>query len=275
MNLFVIALKYLFKDFIRAIKSESGKTQWYTWPFDLGIGDEEEAPAKVLPKWNAEKNRWEDTSGNEVLGNIETEGGFKEDAYYRKSQNILYPFGTNILEGKLPDFYSSLGKTGGTEFENMLALINRDTAKAVNENLVRRNISRGGVGLSTIAKATADTGIKLRWTDFLRAQGEKQWLMGTGLETIGGVRSAALNQQGQTNQWTLSQKELDMKQAAIDAEEETNKNSLWQGILSSAIGAIGGIYGAGQISKAISGLNSSTILGSAAGKSSASLLYNI
>lgn len=256
----------------------SGKGNILTWPFGAEKEEEAAAPPKILPKWNAEKNRWEDPQGNEVLDMIETPGGGREDPYYRKTQNILYPFGTNILQGKLPDFYSSLGKTGTPEFENMLALINRDTAMAVNENLVRRNISRGGVGLSTIAKATSDVGTKLRWSDFLRAQGEKQWLMGTGLETVGGVRSAALSQTGISNQWSLSNRQLDMQQAQIDAQAEADKNKMWSQILSSVIGAagtIGGFMIGGPIGAGVGSQLGSAVGSAATKKSSASLLYNV
>jgi hypothetical protein len=164
---------------------------------------------------------------------------YESDPYYQKSQDTSYQFGTDILAGKLPDFYSSLGKTGSPEFNNMLEMINRDTAKSVNENLVRRNISRGGVGLSTIAKATADTGKTLRWSDFLRAQGEKAGLLTTGLNTVAGVRSGALSEEQIKNQFSLGATGLSLKQEEINASAKASQDAMWGQILSSTIGAAG------------------------------------
>ncbi len=168
---------------------------------------------------------------------------FYTDPLFQSSQNTLNTFGQDLLGGRLPDFYSSLGKTDTPEFNNLLSLINRDTARAVNENLVRRNITRGGVGLSTIAKTMSDVGTKLRWEDFTRAQGEKQWLMGTGLNTVAGVGSNALNYGGQQNTYNLNKSQLEIAMAEANAKAKQAKNDMWQKIISSTIGTIGTIGG--------------------------------
>lgn len=164
-----------------------------------------------------------------------------EDPLYQKTQSRLEPFGSNLLEGKLPDFYSTLGKTSTPEFENILSLINRDTSLAINENLVRRNISRGGVGQNLLATTMADVGTKLRWEDFLRGQDEKKWLMGTGLDTLSGVRSSALDITGQRNQFNISRTGLDLQAQQFNAQqaaaEKAAKNKMWSDIISSTIGA--------------------------------------
>lgn len=164
-----------------------------------------------------------------------------EDPLYQKTQSRLEPFGSNLLEGKLPDFYSSLGKTGTPEFENILSLINRDTSTAINENLVRRNISRGGIGANVLATTMADVGKKLRWEDFLRGQDEKKWLMGQGLETLSGVRSSALDITGQKNQFNISRSGLALQMQQFNAQqaaqEKAAKNKMWSDIISSGIGA--------------------------------------
>lgn len=41
-----MGIKGFFIKQLRKLKSESGKTQWYTWPFDLGIGDEPDIKTK-------------------------------------------------------------------------------------------------------------------------------------------------------------------------------------------------------------------------------------
>ena len=162
---------------------------------------------------------------------------FFEDPLVGETQEKLSGFGTDILAGKLPDFFSTLGKTGTPQFEEMLGLINRDTAKAVNENLARRKISRSGVGLSTIAKATSDVGVKMRWQDFLRAQGEKAGLLGTGLSTLEGVRSSALNLTGQRNKFSFGVADIQGKNIELKQQKQAQEDAMWQQIMSSAVGA--------------------------------------
>lgn len=168
---------------------------------------------------------------------------WEEDPLYKKSQESLDVFGQDLLGGKLPDFYSTLGKTNTPEFQNILALINRDTSKAVNENLVRRNISRSGVGLSTTAKAVADASTKLRWEDFLRANNEKAGLLNTGLNTVSGVRNSALDWTNSKNAFNLNKVKIALGQAeAIDAQAAA-KDAAWGDILGSSIGAAGMYFG--------------------------------
>jgi len=186
-----------------------------------------------------------------------------EDPYYQKTQDKLFGYGTDILEGNLPDFYSSLGRTGSPAFKEMLALVNRDTARAVNENLVRRNITRGGVGVSSIAKATADVGSKLRFEDFLRANREKAGLLTTGLNTVSGVRSAALDITGKRNQFNLGRTELELGRAGMMDEAEAAQNQMWSDILSSAIGAGAIIATGGFATPVVAGAGGAGALGSA------------
>ena len=173
---------------------------------------------------------------------------FATDKYYQPSQDLSFGMGSDILKGKLPEWMEGLGETGSKQFKDMLAMVNRDTATAVNENLVRRNI-KGGVGLSSIAKATADAGTKLSWADYQKASGEKMDLMGKGLETVSGVRSAGLTYGGQQNQFSLSKAQLEMKQEeqeyAREQAKKDSKNALWGKIISAGIGAAGTILSGG------------------------------
>jgi len=192
-----------------------------------------------------------------------------QDPMYQDTQNLSYSMGKNILAGKLPDFYSSLGQTGSPEFKNMLAMINAQTATAVNENLVRRNISRSGVGLASTAKAVADATTSLSWTDYIKAAGEKSNLLNTGLNTIAGVRSSALDLTGQKNQFGMQGAQLrlsadefnanmEAKQAEAEAAKKAQKNAMWQQIISSVIGGANMAYGMG----AFKGLGSAASGGS-------------
>lgn len=187
---------------------------------------------------------------------------FYTDPYFTKTQDYLYGFGTDILQGKLPDFYSGLGQTGSKQFQDMLALVNKNTATAVNENLVRRNISRGGVGLSTIAKQTAETSTTLNWQDYLRAMTEKGSLLTTGLSTVSGVGEKALSYGGQENQYNLSKAQLELQQAQANAQTKAQEDAMWGQIISSAIGAAG-MFATGGLS----GLGSAATTGQAGGVS--------
>lgn len=187
---------------------------------------------------------------------------FWQDPYYQKTQDQLYGLSSGMLEGKLPDFYSSLGQRGGKDFEDILSLISRDTGKAINENLVRRNISRGGLGASILAPAMADVGTKLRWEDFIRAQGEKENLLNLGVNTMGNVGSQALSMGSQRNAYELNKARLLMGQQAGNAELGQAAGQGWSNILSSGIGTVGkllgmsGLFGDSTTSSMASGLNS-------------------
>jgi hypothetical protein len=184
---------------------------------------------------------------------------FYNDPLYQQSQGVLFPFGTNMLSGNLPDYYKPIGETGGTEFNNMLALMNRDTTTAVNENMTRRNISRGGLGANIIAKAVADNSTKLRWEDYSRALTGKQNLLNLGLNTVSNVGSNALNYMGQKNNFNMSAAGLQFDaskfNSQIQQQQEAQKNAMWSQILSSVIGGASNLYGMGQLTKALGSAN--------------------
>lgn len=199
---------------------------------------------------------------------------FVRDPLFESSQEKLSGVGRGILAGDLPDFYASLGKTGSPEFESMLKMINRDTARAVSENLVRRNIARGGLGASVTAKAMADVGTTLRWSDFLRASREKVGLLETGLKTVSGVRGAAAGIGGQENVYNVQRAQLDLKaqeiQAKLEAAKEAAKNKMWTDIISSGIGAAGMAFGLPGLG-AIAGAAGSALSGGGVTKSASVL----
>jgi hypothetical protein len=161
---------------------------------------------------------------------------FYTDENFTNTQKDLYGYGKDIMGGKLPDFYSSLGKTGSSEFKGMLDLVNRDTALAVNQNLVRRGMSRSGAGLATIAKATADTSAKMNFEDYQKASTEKANLLNLGINTIGSVGDKALSFGGQKNQFGLSKAQLELQQAQAKDAAKAAQNKMWSDMISSGIG---------------------------------------
>ena len=168
---------------------------------------------------------------------------FFQDPYYTEVQDYLNSFSKDMLAGILPDYYKQIGETGGKEFEDMLSMINRDTSKSVNESLVRRGISRSGVGLSTMAKANADTNTKLRWEDYARALTGKQYLLGKGLDVQEGIRTAGLNNQSQVNQFNLAEAGIGINAQQIMDQRGQQEDNMWGQLLQSAIGAVGSYMG--------------------------------
>lgn len=161
---------------------------------------------------------------------------FYSDPLYQKTQDILFPFGEDLLAGQPNEYYAPIGETGSPEFENMLALTNRDTSKAVSENLVRRGISRGGLGLSIAAKTAADTSTKLRWEDYLRAMTGKEFLLSTGSNMLSNVLQGALSMGGQKNQYNISKAELSLAVQKANQEMANQRNAMWGQIAQTAIG---------------------------------------
>jgi len=178
---------------------------------------------------------------------------FYTDPNYTESQDLLSTTGSNLLAGKPGDYYKSIGETGGGAFENMMKLIGRDTSKAVSENLVRRNVARGGLGASLVAKSMSDVGTKLRWEDYSRAQKGKQFLLGKGLDTTEGVRSSALNFGSQKNLYNLNATKMAMGKAEAEEAASAREGSMWSSILSSGIGSLANIYGMKQLGGIIKG----------------------
>jgi len=178
---------------------------------------------------------------------------YSQSEWYTKPQKRLYDYSSEMLEGNIPDYYKSIGSYGGSEMEAMLNMINRDVSKGVTEDVARRNVGSGGAGMSAIAKATADAGTQLRWQDYMRAMEGKKYLLGTGLETMSGVRNAGLSEQGQQNQFNLNKAGMEFNVGKYNEdysrEQELQKGSLWSQILSSGLGALGtgvGMYYGGR-----------------------------
>jgi hypothetical protein len=181
-------------------------------------------------------NSFADFGGDSKVSDIKIPE-FKPDEFYQKSQNLLFPLGSDLLKGIIPEYYADIGKAGGTDFEKMLDLTTRDITTSVNEGLAKRNLGRGGLGLSIASKAVADATTKLRWSDFQRAIAGKEGLLTTGLNTMAGVRSGALSNQGQTNEFSLGATKLSLEQAQYEDEQAAQENAMWGQLLKAGISA--------------------------------------
>ncbi len=161
---------------------------------------------------------------------------YQLDPYYGSSQETLSGFGTNLLQGKPGSYFGPIGEIGGKLFEDVLAKGKRDISRTVTEDFARRNV-RGARGANVIGKQVADYSKDARFTDMLRALEGRKFLLGTGADILGGVRSGSLAQTGLRSQFDLGRSKLQLGYAELAMKEKEAKGSMWSNILSSVIGA--------------------------------------
>jgi len=169
---------------------------------------------------------------------------FTEDPFVGQTQDRLYGLGTGILEGKTPESFSDIGKMGSPQFENMLSLMKKDVTTGVQEDIVRRGVSRGGVGAAATAKAVGEQSTKMRFADMLQAIEGQKFLLGTGVSALSGVRGAALTNQGMLNKLNVTQAGFGLEQQKIEDAKEAQRNAALSEIISSVVGTAGTVGGA-------------------------------
>jgi len=180
------------------------------------------------------------------------------DEYYGKTQAPMFSFGSEALTGNVPEYYKAIGETGSPEFENMLNLTTRDIVKLAGQDAARRNAGRGGALTGTVARKVADASTKMRYADYDRSLLGKQFLLGTSLDTLSGVRSSALNQSGMKNQYQMQKAQLEYQ---AEAEAAKAKSEMWSNILRAGIGAASMMFmpGIGAATGAGAGIGSAGI----------------
>jgi len=122
-----------------------------------------------------------------------------EDPDYRKTQDALSGLGLGLLKGEVPDYYKSIGETGGKEFEDMLGLTTRDITKSAQEAQAAGGRARGGNLPAVTASSIADTALKARYSDYNRSLAGKQDLLNTGISVTSGVRGAGQDEGSNKN----------------------------------------------------------------------------
>ncbi len=178
------------------------------------------------------------------------------DPLFKSSQEYLAPYGKNILEGNIPDYYKAIGMAGSPEFLDLLNLTKRDIMTSVTEDAARRNISGPAVSLA-IAKAVGDTSTKMRYEDYSRSLAGKEFLFSGGKDITEGVRNSALDYGNSMNTYNVNAANFAMsKEATLEQMEQAEKDrnaQMWLDILTSGIGAAGNIYGVGQLNSLLRG----------------------
>ncbi len=145
---------------------------------------------------------------------------FFEDPEFKKTQEFLADFGINILKGDIPEFFKSIGETGGKEFEDVLSMTKRDIQESALETAAITGRGRGGSVPSQVAKAVGDASTQARYADFLRAMEGKGFLFEQGRVITEGARGAGLENQRQRNVFNLDTAGLDLKSRGLLDEQD-------------------------------------------------------
>ncbi len=190
---------------------------------------------------------------------------FQEDPDYRETQDYLKALGINILEGDIPDYYKSIGETGGKEFEDYLNLLKGDVQAGVESSMAAAGRT-GGVVASQTAEKVGRLSTEARFQDYARALQGKEFLLGTGQNITEGVRGAGQAQQAQANQFKLNATEIDLrKRLGLDEQDLAGGEALGK-MLEMGLGAAAGfVVGgpAGAVIGAAGGFDYSSLLKSA------------
>lgn len=142
---------------------------------------------------------------------------FQEDIDFRETQDILKKFGTDLLSGDIPEFFSPIGETGGREFENYLSLLKGDVQESVESGFAATGRSGGVVG-DVVGERVGRLSTEARFNDYLRALEGKERLLDRGIGVTQGVRGAGQTQQAQANAFELDVKNMDLRQRGLEFE---------------------------------------------------------
>ena len=172
---------------------------------------------------------------------------FYNDPMFGQTQRDLYGHGTNILAGNLPDFYKILGENNSPEFQDVLRMSSRDISQNALETAAKTG-TRGGAVASGVARATGDMTSRLRYNDLLSTIMNKKFLLGTGLDTLSGVRGGALNFMGQKNQFNLGEANILSNQTSelmrLEAAKKASEDDMWAQIIAGGLSLVGTVGGA-------------------------------
>jgi hypothetical protein len=83
----------------------------------------------------------------------------------------------------------------------------------------------------------------------------KQWLLNTGINTMGGVGNQAMNMTNSVNSFNLDRASILRGIAASNTAAQQQQNAQWGQIMSSTIGAASNYYGTQQLLGYLAKLN--------------------
>ena len=165
------------------------------------------------------------------------------DPLYTESQDYLYGYGTNLLEGNINNYYAPIGEYGAQPFQDILGLATRDIQRSVQEDLVRRGIGRGGIGSTAVSQKVGDVSKELLYNDYARAIEGRESLLNAGLNTVSGVRTSALNLTGMKSQADIARAKLELEGQNLAWQMEQAENAQEGNLFSDVLGTAANLYG--------------------------------
>ena len=180
---------------------------------------------------------------------------FEESEDYKEIQGVQKDLGLGLLKGDVPDYFSAIGETGSREFEDMLALKNRDISQSVSESQAKGGIIRGGQHAAATAKAVGDSSVEARYDDYQRSLGGKEYLLNTGIGLTDQVASNAYTDARNRQDFKVNKNNaanmLDYKRADTDSQATAS----YMGIISSLAQTVGGLGAEGKFKGLFGGGN--------------------
>ena len=180
---------------------------------------------------------------------------FYNDPNYAASQNSLMPFASSLMSGQgLPSAYAGLITPNSPQFQQMLQRTTGNVLGATEDQMAGQGIGDSGVAASAAAGAVGNATSQLTYQDFLNSQANQLQLIGLGQnaesQAIGATENVganALSNQGQNNQFNLTNASESLDSQEFNAQMKQQKDQMWAGMISSGIGALGNIAGMGML----------------------------
>ena len=173
---------------------------------------------------------------------------FYNDPNYAASQNSLMPFASSLMSGQgLPSAYAGLITPNSPQFQQMLQRTTGNILGATEDQMAGQGISDSGVAASAAAGAVGNATSQLTYQDFLNSQANQLHLMDSGAGIMENVGSMALTNQGQNNQFNLSNAAESLDAQTTNAQMKQQQQQMWAGMISSGIGALGNVAGMGML----------------------------
>jgi len=173
---------------------------------------------------------------------------FYNDPNYAASQNSLMPFASSLMSGQgLPSAYAGLITPNSPQFQQMLQRTTGNILGATQDQMAGQGIGDSGVAASAAAGAVGNATSQLTYQDFVNSQANQMNLMGMGSGIMENVGSMALNNQGQNNQFNLTNASESLDAQTTNAQLKQQQDQMWAGMISSGIGALGNIAGMGML----------------------------
>lgn len=125
------------------------------------------------------------------------------DPLVNQTDNSMFNFGSNVLQGILPTQYQDLIQTNSPQFQTMLKNSNAQIQGAGLSTAAMNGNARSGAADAGITSAIASNTANLSYSDLLNTQLNQKAILGTGLNAIQSANTGALTNQGQQNNFNL------------------------------------------------------------------------